>query len=205
MILPVPTPMPAGHRDRDRRQTSVAVGDCVELVHDPDGHEADDHEDSTQGFRVPSHVHTAGKIVDHLGQPTGNTAAAATTTSSEDRDGTPMFRRPPLLDELDSITVPLLTGVKAVDMLTPLGRGQCMLFTGGPDSALTTLGLTVTSAQRRLAPTVRCVYAAVGCSATGIGDIAALLGGSRVAGGTASLDPSVTLVTAGEASSTAER
>ena len=41
----------------------------------------------------------------------------------------------------------LATGIKALDVLTPLGRGQCMLLTGEPGTGLTRLGVSAVAAQ----------------------------------------------------------
>jgi F-type H+-transporting ATPase subunit alpha len=58
------------------------------------------------------------------------------------------------------ITTSLHTGVKAVDILAPLGRGQCMLVVGEPGAGKTALALDTLSSQR--AAGVKCVYVALG-------------------------------------------
>lgn len=58
----------------------------------------------------------------------------------------------------------LRAGVKALDVLTPVGRGQCMLLTGEVGTELSRLGLASIAAQA--AGGVRCVYGAVGPAAS---------------------------------------
>ena len=58
------------------------------------------------------------------------------------------------------ITRSLHTGVAAVDVLTPVGRGQCMLLVGERGSGKTALALDALAAQANSG--VPCVYAAVG-------------------------------------------
>lgn len=58
------------------------------------------------------------------------------------------------------ITRSLHTGVTAVDVLTPVGRGQCMLLVGERGSGKTALALDTLAAQAHTG--VPCVYAAVG-------------------------------------------
>ena len=81
-----------------------------------------------------------------------------------------LFNTPPTLDELKPVYQPLLTGVSAIDLLTPLGRGQTMLLCGEVGAKLTELACTAVNAQRAAADrgsgrSVRCIYAAVGVGA----------------------------------------
>ena len=80
----------------------------------------------------------------------------------EDLDGA-IIRDPPGVEDRKPITTPLVTGIKALDVLTPLGRGQCMLLTGEPGTGLTRLGVGAIAAQAGSG--VRCVYGATGAAA----------------------------------------
>ena len=61
------------------------------------------------------------------------------------------------------ITQSMHTGVAALDLLTPVGRGQCMLVLGEKGSGKSSLLIdAVCSAAARGVP---CVYAAVGVGA----------------------------------------
>merc|ERR1712070_244618 len=53
-------------------------------------------------------------------------------------------------------------GASAVDVLTPIGRGQCLLVSGEPNTGVSEFLQMSVSAQKK--SNVRCVYAAVGAS-----------------------------------------
>ena len=70
------------------------------------------------------------------GAPDGEKMVTGTEDSSR------MIREPPSVEDRKPITTPLVTGIKAVDLLAPIGRGQCMLVSGEPGTGLSELGLT---------------------------------------------------------------
>jgi F-type H+-transporting ATPase subunit alpha len=64
-----------------------------------------------------------------------------------------------------SVDVPLKTGVKAVDALTPIGRGQRQLLVGDRNTGKTALAMDTIINQRALdlgLPQVVCIYCAIG-------------------------------------------
>ncbi|KAK9865780.1 hypothetical protein WJX84_004451 [Apatococcus fuscideae] len=71
----------------------------------------------------------------------------------------PLFNQGPNMEARTPINEALLTGIKAVDALTPLGRGQALMVNGPRRSGKTSLGLDCILAQRLQG--VRCVYAAI--------------------------------------------
>ena len=85
-------------------------------------------------------------------------------------DSSRMIREPPSVEDRKPITTPLVTGIKAVDLLAPIGRGQCMLVSGEPGTGLSELGLTSIVAQKGTG--VRCVYAALGAQASRVNQVA---------------------------------
>ena len=100
------------------------------------------------GFTLPDHTRVRGLVVGCLGQPLPDSAwgdGPSIPPGEEIRRrarqlepspgegtaaGSELLRPPPVLDELRPITTSLITGVKAVEMLTPIGCGQCMLLSG---------------------------------------------------------------------------
>jgi F-type H+-transporting ATPase subunit alpha len=72
-----------------------------------------------------------------------------------------LFAECPPMEARSQICAALTTGVKGIDALTPLGRGQCLLVLGAPGSGKTTAALDAVLAQASSG--VRCVVAAVGC------------------------------------------
>src|SRR5690606_32685699 len=95
-----------------------------------------------------------GRVVDGLGEPIdGRGPLEATARLPVERPATPIVDRAP-------VSVPLHTGVKVVDALFPIGRGQRELIVGDRQTGKTTLALTAVLAQRDTG--VLCVYCSVG-------------------------------------------
>jgi len=113
----------------------------------------------------PSAGSTLGKVVDALGEIVGSNVAMVTGTADSSR----IMREPPSVEDRKPITTPLVTGIKAVDLLAPVGRGQCMLVSGEPGTGLSELGLTSIAAQKNTG--VRCVYAALGAQASRVNEV----------------------------------
>ena len=113
----------------------------------------------------PSAGSTLGKVVDALGEIVGSNVAMVTGTVDSSR----IMREPPSVEDRKPITTPLVTGIKAVDLLAPVGRGQCMLVSGEPGTGLSELGLTSIAAQKNTG--VRCVYAALGAQASRVNEV----------------------------------
>ena len=114
-----------------------------------------------------------GRVVDFLGRPyplDSPAAAAAATAGTQQHQqqpiGTsaqlPLFNAQPDMESREQIAEPLLTGVRALDVLTPLGRGQAQQVVGPAGSGKSQLCVDAVMGQRGAG--VRCVYAAVGCS-----------------------------------------
>ena len=63
------------------------------------------------------------------------------------------------------VEAPVKTGVKVVDALTPIGRGQRQLIVGDPNTGKTALAVDTIINQRSpgpRAPQVICIYCAIG-------------------------------------------
>ena len=121
-------------------------------------------EASEDVFRMPRESELIGRWIGALGEPLDGEPAPG----GIDRDvcagpGAPLMREPPSVEDRKPITTPLITGVKTIDCLTPVGRGQCMLVTGETGTGLSQLGVSSVVAQ--VGRGVRCVYGAVGSAA----------------------------------------
>lgn len=118
-------------------------------------------------WRAPTGDTMFGHVVDYLGRPvsvTGVSAALAGESAPLGQERTkPLINQQVAMKNREQITESMLTGVKAVDVLTPLGRGASLLVIGPQGSGKTSLALDAVLAQRGTG--VRCVYAAVGRSA----------------------------------------
>lgn len=109
-----------------------------------------------------------GQVVDHLGRALSKTGdlLRGEPQGACQQLGTeawlPLLNRQPDMGSREQITEALITGVKALDILTPLGRGQALQVSGPKGSGKTQLCLDAILGQQGTG--VRCVYAAVGCT-----------------------------------------
>ena len=143
-------------------------------------------------FHMPPERDVIGRRIGPLGEPLdggsvpGERGGAFRDASRARGAGAELFREPPSVEDRKPITTPLVTGVKPLDVLTPVGRGQCMLLTGEVGTNLSELGLNAVVAQARVGEAdpnaendgdgdesrrrrVRCVYGAVGAAAADSG------------------------------------
>ena len=118
--------------------------------------------------RVPAGEALRCKVVDYLGRPLAVSIDGHISLEDGIPMGTdiqiPMVNAQPDMESREQIAEALFTGVKAVDILTPLGRGQALLVVGPEGSGKTQLCLDSIVGQRDSGDGVRCVYAAVGCT-----------------------------------------
>ncbi len=103
---------------------------------------------------VPVGDGLVGRVVDALGRPLdGRGRLEATGRLPVERAATPIVYRAP-------VSVPLRTGVKVIDALFPIGRGQRELVIGDRQTGKTALALTAVLAQADT--DVLCVYCSIG-------------------------------------------
>jgi F-type H+-transporting ATPase subunit alpha len=103
---------------------------------------------------VPVGEALAGRIVDALGRPIdGGGELAATERRTID------IKAPGIIERAD-VREPLQTGIKAIDALTPIGRGQRELIIGDRKTGKTSLAIDTIINQR--GGNVACFYVAIG-------------------------------------------
>ncbi|WP_350455572.1 alternate F1F0 ATPase, F1 subunit alpha [Marinobacter sediminum] len=78
----------------------------------------------------------------------------------------PIERPAPEIIERSPVTVPMETGIKAIDALIPIGRGQRELILGDRQTGKTSLAIDTIINQRDKG--VKCIYCAVGQRATAV-------------------------------------
>jgi F-type H+-transporting ATPase subunit alpha len=103
---------------------------------------------------VPVGPALAGRIVDALGAPIDGGPALA---GAELR---PIENPAPGIMERQKVREPLQTGIKVIDALTPIGRGQRELIIGDRKTGKTTLGIDAIINQA--GKNVMCFYVAIG-------------------------------------------
>jgi F-type H+/Na+-transporting ATPase subunit alpha len=103
---------------------------------------------------VPVGENMLGRVIDPTGQPLDDRGPIFTTQRLPiERDAKPIMHRAP-------VTVPLQTGVKSVDALIPIGRGQRELILGDRQTGKTAIVLDTIINQKD--KEVICIYCAIG-------------------------------------------
>ena len=107
-----------------------------------------------QVVSVPVGEALVGRVVDALGQPIdGKGPIAAKETRPIEREAAGIIQR-------KSVSVPLETGIKAIDSMIPIGRGQRELIIGDRQTGKTVIALDTIINQKGKG--VTCVYVAIG-------------------------------------------
>jgi F-type H+-transporting ATPase subunit alpha len=132
-------------------------------------HAGDEVERTFQVMDVAVGDGLLGRVVDPLGRPLDDRGAVASSGRL------PIERpAPPIMDRA-AVTVPLQTGLKAIDALIPIGRGQRELILGDRQTGKTAIAIDTILNQR--GQNVVCVYCAIGQRASGVAKAIANLRG----------------------------
>ena len=108
-----------------------------------------------------------GRVIDPLGRPLdGNGPVAAS-------ERLPIERTAPHIMDRAPVTVPLQTGLKVIDALIPVGRGQRELILGDRQTGKTAIAIDTILNQRD--QNVLCVYCAIGQRASAVAKAVATL------------------------------
>jgi len=124
-----------------------------------------------QVLSVPVGDGFLGRVVNPLGQPIDG---RGDIESSEVRA---LELQAPSVVERQSVSEPLQTGIKAIDAMTPIGRGQRQLIIGDRKTGKTAVCVDTILNQRKNWETgdpkqqVRCVYVAIGQKGTTIASV----------------------------------
>lgn len=99
-----------------------------------------------------------GRVVDPLGQPLDGKGKIKTSKSM------PIEKVAPGVITREHVSVPLQTGIKAIDALIPIGRGQRELIIGDRGTGKTAIAIDTIINQKDLPKEKRpiCIYVAVG-------------------------------------------
>jgi F-type H+-transporting ATPase subunit alpha len=116
-----------------------------------------------------------GRVVDPLGNPIDGAGEIATTGRRA------LELQAPSVVQRQSVHEPMQTGIKAIDAMTPIGRGQRQLIIGDRQTGKTAIALDTIINQKQAWATgdpqqqVRCIYVAVGQKGSTIAAIRATL------------------------------
>ena len=137
----------------------IKVGDALEV----EKVDEENKKSKAKTFQIPPEKDLRGRIVSALGAPTSPSGFRAISEAYlHEGSGEDLIADQPPVDARKPITTPLITGASAVDVLTPIGRGQCLLVSGEPNTGISEFLQMSVNAQKK--SNVRCVYAAVGAS-----------------------------------------
>ena len=117
--------------------------------------------------QVPAGEAVIGRILDPLGQPIDGKGPIETT------DIMPLERVAPGVLLRQAVTTPLQTGIKAIDSMFAIGRGQRELIIGDRQTGKTAIALDTIINQR--GGDVTCIYVAVGQRVATVAQVAATL------------------------------
>jgi len=127
---------------------AVLLGDYTEIS------EGDEVKRTGKIMAVPVGDALIGRVVNALGQPIDDKGPIDTP------DTLPVERLAPGVIDRKSVTEPMATGIKAIDTMIPIGRGQRELLIGDRQTGKTAIALDaiINSAKNNLI----CIYCAIG-------------------------------------------
>ncbi|MDI6796825.1 MAG: alternate F1F0 ATPase, F1 subunit alpha [Desulfatibacillaceae bacterium] len=120
-----------------------------------------------QVVSVPVGQKLLGRVVDPLARPLDNRGAV------RGEKLLPIERSAPAIMDRSPVTVPLNTGLKVVDALIPIGRGQRELIVGDRQSGKTAVATDTIINQKNFG--VLCIYCAIGKRASEMAKLTASL------------------------------
>ncbi len=132
-----------------------------------------DHDDIREGttvkrtgrvLSVPVGEGFLGRVVNALGEPIDGKGPI---TASGTR---PVESEAPGIIERQSVSVPLQTGIKAIDSMIPIGRGQRELLIGDRQTGKTEIAIDTIINQKNTG--VICIYVAIGQKSTSVVQLA---------------------------------
>ena len=127
---------------------------CVLLGSDKDIKEGDTVKTTGRIVEVPVGEALIGRVVNSLGQPIDGKGSINTDKFS------PIEKIAPGVITRKSVNEPLQTGIKAVDSLFPIGRGQRELIIGDRQTGKTAVAIDTILNQK--SEDVICIYVAIG-------------------------------------------
>ena len=108
-----------------------------------------------------------GRVIDPLGRPLDNKSSITT------RKRLPIERDAKAIMDRSPVTVPMQTGIKVIDALVPVGRGQRELILGDRQTGKTAIAVDAILNQK--GQNVLCLYCAIGQRASAVAKVIAEL------------------------------
>jgi F-type H+-transporting ATPase subunit alpha len=130
-------------------------------------HVGDEVQRSGRVLDVPVGNSLLGRIINPLGEPLDGQDPIA------GKERLPIEREAPVIMDRDAVTVPLQTGIKVIDALIPIGRGQRELILGDRQTGKTSIAIDTIINQ--VDKNVVCIYCAIGQRASSMAKVIARL------------------------------
>ena len=140
---------------------AVILGDASDIK------EGDTVKTTGRVVEVPVGQALLGRVVDPLGRPLDDKGPIATTRSR------PVERIAPGVIVRKSVDTPVQTGVKAIDALIPIGRGQRELIIGDRQTGKTAIAIDTIINQKGKG--LVCIYVAIGQKLSTVANTVAIL------------------------------
>ena len=136
---------------------AVVLGDYKEIK------EGDTAKCTGRILDVPVGPELLGRVVDTLGAPIDGKGPVNT------KEMGPIERQAPGVIERKSVDEPMETGIKALDAMVPVGRGQRELIIGDRQTGKTAVAIDAIINQK--GKDVKCIYVAIGQKASSVAGI----------------------------------
>jgi F-type H+-transporting ATPase subunit alpha len=136
---------------------AVILGDYKNIV------EGDTVKTTGRILEVPVGPEMLGRVVDALGVPIDGKGAITATAKA------PLERVAPGVIFRKSVSQPVQTGLKAIDSMVPVGRGQRELIIGDRQTGKTAVAIDTIINQKTTG--VKCIYVAIGQKQSSIANV----------------------------------
>ena len=140
---------------------AVVLGDYEHIV------EGDTVKCTGRILEVPVGEGLLGRVVDSLGNPIDGKGPIETMNTS------PIEKVAPGVISRQSVSEPVQTGLKSIDTMVPIGRGQRELIIGDRQTGKTALAVDTIINQKGTG--IKCIYVAIGQKASSVATVVAKL------------------------------
>ena len=140
---------------------------CVLLGSSDEISEGDTVKRTKKVMSVPVGDGMTGRVVNALGQPIDGKGPIKATSER------PIERIAHGVIDRKSVDTPLQTGIKAIDVMVPIGRGQRELIIGDRQTGKTAIAIDTIINQKH--DGVKCIYVAIGQKASTVANIVSTL------------------------------
>ncbi len=140
---------------------TVLLGDYTDIK------EGDQVRRTRRIMSIPVGEAMVGRVVNALGQPIDGKGPIDTTEFN------PLERLAPGVVDRQPVKQPVQTGIKAIDAMVPIGRGQRELIIGDRQTGKTTVGLDTIINQR--GQDMVCIYVAIGQKRSTVAQVVKIL------------------------------